>query len=308
MDMQSQVKRIAKEKNAIILAHNYQRPEVQDVADVVGDSLELSQEASRTKADIIVFCGVHFMAETAKILSPDKKVLLPDLGAGCSLADTINGEQLRAWKKEHPNAVIVSYVNTTAEVKAESDYCCTSANAVKIIRTIPEEKEILFLPDMFLGIYVSRMTGRKNIHIWPGECHVHAALRPDEIEKRLQEHPDAEVLIHPECGCTTSVFVMAQKIKYIHFLGTGGMLKYVRTSPSKRFVIGTETGLIYRLEKENPGKEFIALQSAAQCKYMKKITLEKVRDALTQEQYEIVVHPDIARNAKRAIDRMVNII
>src|SRR5512146_1847174 len=203
--LQQQIRALAAARNAVILAHNYERPEVQDVADVVGDSLGLSREAARTEADVIVFCGVHFMAETAAILSPDKTVLLPDLAAGCSLAATIDATQLRAWKAEHPGAVVVSYVNTTAEVKAESDYCCTSGNAVEVVNSIPADQEILFLPDMFLGAHVRRLTKRENIHVWMGECHVHAGIDPEHIALQRSRHPGAEFLIHPECGCSTSV-------------------------------------------------------------------------------------------------------
>src|SRR6059058_2150704 len=201
-ELQAEIKHLARTRNAVIIAHNYERPEVQDVADFVGDSLGLSREAAKTKADVIVFCGVHFMAETAAVLSPQKIVLLPDLAAGCSLAATIDAEQLRDWKAEHPGAVVVSYVNTTAEVKAESDYCCTSGNAVEIVNSIPADKEILFLPDMFLGIWLERVTGRK-LTIWLGECHVHAGIRPDDIERWQRDAPDAELLVHPECGCAS---------------------------------------------------------------------------------------------------------
>lgn len=308
MNMYEAIRQLAHEKRAIILAHNYQLPEVQDVADVVGDSLELSQKAAETDADIIVFCGVHFMAETAKILSPNKKVLLPDMGAGCSLADTIDAELLRGWKKEYPGAVVVSYVNTTAEVKAESDYCCTSANAITIVNSIPQEKEILFLPDMFLGYYVKQYTGRKNMHLWAGECHVHAGLRKEYIIKKRKEHPNAEMLIHPECGCTSQALVMVRECALdVKFLGTGGMLTYVKESPAQQFIIGTETGLIYRLKKENPKKEFIPLDAGAVCGYMKKITLEKVLSVLEREENEITVPLQIAKKARRALERMIAI-
>lgn len=308
MDRIHEIRKLVKEKNAVILAHNYQIPEVQDVADFTGDSLELSQKARATKAKIIVFCGVHFMAETAKILSPDKKVLLPDLGAGCSLANSILVDELRQWKRKYPDAVVVSYVNTTVGIKAESDYCFTSANAIRIVDSISKEKEILFLPDMFLGYYVQEKTGRKNMHLWPGECHVHAGLRPNSILEQIEKYPDAEVLIHPECGCTSQVLVMVSEcVLNAKFLGTGGMLRYVKESPAKQFVIGTETGLIYRLQKENPEKEFIPLDAGAICKYMKMITLEKIYDSLLKEQYDITVPEDIARKARKAIDRMISI-
>ncbi|MGI8617486.1 MAG: quinolinate synthase NadA, partial [Gemmatimonadaceae bacterium] len=227
--LQAEIKELARRKNAVILAHNYERPEVQDVADYVGDSLGLSREAARTEAEVIVFCGVHFMAETAKILSPDKTVLLPDLAAGCSLAASIDAEDLRKWKSEHPGAVVVSYVNTTAEVKAESDYCCTSGNAVDVINSIPREKEILFLPDMFLGAHVRRVTGRENIHVWMGECHVHAGIDPEHINLQRAAHPGAEFLIHPECGCASSVVeaVSAGDVSAegMQILSTEGMIR-----------------------------------------------------------------------------------
>jgi len=308
MNSKHLIEQIKEKKHAIILAHNYQIPEVQDVADFVGDSLELSRIAARTDADIIVFCGVHFMAETAKILSPDKTILLPDRGAGCSLASMISAEDLRKWKKEHPGAIVVSYVNTTAEVKAESDYCCTSANAMSIVNSISKEKEILFLPDMFLGHYVQKHTGRKNMHIWLGECHVHAGLSTEHIEEKIAAHPGAEVLIHPECGCTLKLLVtMSESMSRAKFLGTGGMLRHVKESASKVFIIGTETGLIYRLQKENPGKEFIPLDERAVCQYMKMITLEKVLCSLQEEKCDIRVPKDIATKAKKAIDRMISI-
>src|SRR5678816_2445966 len=245
-ELQGEIKRLAKERNAVILAHNYERPEVQDVADFVGDSLGLSREAARTDADIIVFCGVHFMAETAAILSPKKMVLLPDLAAGCSLAATIDGDQLRDWKAEHPGAIVVSYVNTTAEVKSESDYCCTSGNAVEIVNSIPADNEILFLPDMFLGAHVRRITGRKNMHVWMGECHVHAGIDPEDIRLQRAAHPGAEFLIHPECGCATNVVeaVSAGDIDPagVQILSTEGMIKRPAESTNDEFIVATEIG------------------------------------------------------------------
>jgi quinolinate synthase len=305
-----EIKRLRKEKNAVIIAHNYQIGEVQDIADFVGDSLALSQTAATTEADIIVFCGVHFMAETASIISPDKKVLIPDLKAGCSLADTISAEELREWKKEHPNAVVVSYVNTTAEVKAESDYCCTSSNAAKVVRSIPEDKEILFLPDMFLGAYVAKMTGRR-IHIWPGECHVHAGIRPNDIERMREAHPKADMLIHPECGCTTSFMCYTAngsiKNGNTHFLSTGGMINHPRRSEAKEFIVATETGILHRMRKENPDKTFYPVKEDAVCRYMKMITLDKVLTSLQNEVYEVNVPEEVAVRAKKAIDRMLEI-
>jgi quinolinate synthase len=308
--LQAEILELKEKKKAIILAHNYQVPEVQDIADFVGDSLDLSRRAKETDARIIVFCGVHFMAETASILSPDKKVLIPDREAGCSLADSITPEDLNAWKKQHPDAVVVSYINTTAEVKALSDYCCTSSNAVKVIQAIPEDKEILFLPDMFLGAYVSKVTGR-NIKIWPGECHVHAKIRLEDIDRMRELYPDAEFLIHPECGCSTSCMFYASdgllKKTRTFILSTGGMVRRSRESNAQNFIVATETGLIYRLEKENPQKNFIPANPEAICQYMKLITLEKVLHSLKEEVYEVKVDEEIARRARRAIERMLSI-
>lgn len=311
-EISEDIRRLKKEKNAVILAHNYQLPEVQDVADFTADSLALSQMAARTEADIIVFCGVHFMAETASIISPLKKVLLPDLGAGCSLADTIDADQLREWKKEHPGAVVVSYVNTTAEVKAESDYCCTSSNAVKVVNAVPEDKEILFLPDMFLGAYAAKVTGRK-IHLWPGECHVHAGIKTADLNEMKHSHPGAELVVHPECGCTTNLLYQGLNgggtngNGHIKFLSTGGMIKYAKESRAKEFIIATETGMLYKLRKDNPDKTFYPARDNAVCKYMKMITLEKVLRSLEEEVYEVKVPEHIAVKAKKSIDRMLEI-
>jgi quinolinate synthase len=307
----AEIRDLAAARNAVILAHNYERPEIQDVADFVGDSLGLSREAARTEADVIVFCGVHFMAETAKILSPKKLVLLPDLAAGCSLASTIDAQQLRAWKAEHPGAVVVSYVNTTAEVKAESDYCCTSGNAVEVINAIPAEREILFLPDMFLGAHVRRITGRRNIRVWMGECHVHAGIDPEHINATRAQHPGAEFLIHPECGCATPVVeaVSAGAIAGdgVHILSTEGMIKRPAQTEQETFIVATEIGILHRLRRENPTKRFIAANDRAQCAYMKVTTLPKVRDALALLQFEITVPEAIAARARTAIERMVAI-
>ncbi len=306
----AEINRLRKEKNAVILAHNYQIPDVQDIADFVGDSLGLSQEAEKTNADIIVFCGVHFMAETASIISPNKKVLIPDLGAGCSLSDTITADQLRDWKKQHPGAVVVSYVNTTAEVKSESDYCCTSTNAVDVVNSIPEDKEILFLPDMFLGAFVARETGR-NIDIWPGECHVHADIKGEDIKNATDKHPDAELVIHPECGCSTSTMYECSNGTFngkpVKVLSTGGMLKHAESSKSNEFIIATETGILHTLKKHNPDKEFYAANDDAVCKFMKMINLSNVLQSLQQEQFEVKVPELIAGKAKNAIDRMLEI-
>ncbi len=314
-ELKEEILRLKKEKDAVILAHNYQVPEVQDVADFIGDSLALSQKAASTNAKVIVFCGVHFMAETASIICPDKKVLIPDPEAGCSLASTITVEQLRAWKKEHPDAVTVCYINTSAEVKAECDYCCTSSNAVKVVKSIPEDKPILFLPDMFLGAYVAEVTKRKNIYIWPGECHVHAGIRPSLIHEMLKQYNDSEFLVHPECGCTTSMVYYfgngngnGKSACNVRFLSTEGMMRYAKESNAKRFVVATETGILYRLRKDNPGKEFIPISNDAVCKYMKMITLEKVYRSLRDEVYEVKVPEEIAARARLAIERMLSIV
>jgi quinolinate synthase len=302
--LHEEIRELAREREAIILAHNYQRPEVQDVADVVGDSLGLSREAAATDAEVIVFCGVHFMAETAAILSPEKTVLLPDLGAGCSLAASITAEQLRDWKAQHPGAVVVSYVNTTAEVKAESDYCCTSGNARAVIDAIPADQEILFLPDMYLGLWLERVTGRK-LTIWLGECHVHAGIRPSDIERWEREAPDAELLVHPECGCASQAMAFGSERTQI--LSTEKMVDYARRSPKQRFLVATETGILHRLEKEAPGKRFEPVREDAVCRFMKVTTLENVRDSLRNMQHEITVDPETAGRARLAIERMVSI-
>ena len=311
IELQAEIKRIAKSRNAVILAHNYERPEVQDVADFVGDSLGLSREAAKTSAEVIVFCGVHFMAETAAILSPDKTVLLPDLAAGCSLASTIDADALREWKEEHPGAVVVAYVNTTAEVKAESDYCCTSGNAVEVVNSIPAEQEILFLPDMFLGAHVRRLTGRKNMHVWMGECHVHAGIDPENIRLQRSLHPEAEFLIHPECGCSTSVLeaMSAGDIdaEGVQILSTEGMIKRPALSGADEFIVATEVGILHRLRRENPSKRFFAANERASCAYMKVTTLPKVRAALMFNQHRITVPTAVADKARRAIERMVAI-
>ena len=314
--LKDEVRALAQERNAVILAHNYQVPEVQDVAHFVGDSLALSRQAAATDADTIAFCGVHFMAETASILSPHKTVLLPDLGAGCSLADSISADELRAWKAEHPDAIVVMYVNTTAEVKAETDYCCTSSNAVQVVEHIRrehgEDVEILFGPDMFLGAYVEKVTGRP-MKVWMGECHVHAGIRPGDIAQVRKENPGAEFLIHPECGCSTSVmeYVAAGDVdpERTHMLSTGGMLKFAQESDADRFIVATETGMLYPLEHENPGKTFVPANRAAVCQFMKMITLPKLRDALADggERYEVKVDPAIADRARVPIERMVAI-
>ncbi len=302
--LQEEVRALARERGALILAHNYQVPEVQDVADYVGDSLGLSRQAAAAEADAIVFCGVHFMAETAAILCPDKTVLIPDPNAGCSLAASITAEQLRAWKAEHPGAIVVSYVNTTAEVKAESDYCCTSGNARAVIESIPRGREILFLPDLFLGLWLEQVTGRK-LTIWLGECHVHAGIRPADIERWQADAPDAELLVHPECGCASQAMAFANN--RTHILSTEQMINFARQSEKKRFLVATETGILHRLNKEAPGKTFEAVSEHAVCRYMKMITLEKLRNSLSHWQYSVTVPDATAAKARLAIERMVAI-
>jgi quinolinate synthase len=312
--MLAEVRALAEERNAVILAHNYQVPEIQRVAHYTGDSLGLSRQAADTDSDVIAFCGVHFMAETASILSPGKTVLLPDLDAGCSLADSITADELRAWKAKHPGAVVVMYVNTTAEVKAETDYCCTSSNAVQVVEHIwrehGEDTEILFGPDMWLGAYVERVTGRR-LHVWTGECHVHAGIRPADIAHVREEHPSAEFLIHPECGCTTQVmeFVASGDVdpEHTHMLSTSGMLSFASDSDAGEFIVATETGMLHPLEQENPGKSFIPANRAAVCRYMKMITLPKLRDALRDLRPQVRVDPELAARARVPIERMVSI-
>ena len=312
--MQAEVRALAAERGAVILAHNYQLPEVQDVADFVGDSLALSQQAAKTDAEVIAFCGVHFMAETASVLSPGKTVLLPDMDAVCSLADSITVDQLRAWKAKHPGALVVMYVNTTADVKAETDYCVTSSNAVQVVEHIyrehGEDTEILFGPDMWLGAYVERVTGRR-MHVWTGECHVHAGIRPADIERTREENPGAEFMIHPECGCSTQVmeFVASGDVDpdHTHMLSTGGMLSFARESEADTFIVATETGMLHPLEQENPDKEFVPANSAAVCRYMKMITLPKLRDAIRDLRPQVKVDPETAARARVPIERMVSI-
>jgi quinolinate synthase len=311
MDVVDSIRRLAKRRNAVILAHNYQRPEVQDIADVVGDSLGLSREAARTPAATIVFCGVHFMAETAAILSPRKTVLLPDRDAGCSLADTITADDVRRWKREHPDAVVVAYVNTSAEVKAESDYCCTSGNAVDVVNAIPANREILFLPDFFLGMHVRRVTGRKNIRVWMGECHVHADITPQSLERQRTAHPGSELLIHPECGCATNVVEAMSSgdipAEGAHILSTEGMMRRPAESRATRFIVATETGILHRLRVMHPSKTFVAASDTAECAYMKLTTLPKLLHSLETMTHHVVVPDDVASRARLAIERMVAI-
>lgn len=296
-------------RKALVIAHNYQLPEIQDAADFIGDSLELSRIAKEAQNNLIVFCGVHFMAESASILSPKKKVLIPDAKAGCSLASSIDAKELRKWKKRYPKALVVSYVNTTAEVKAESDYCVTSTNAVKIVNSLPADRQILFLPDMFLGDFVAKTTGRKNMIIYPGECHIHARVKPSDVTKKMDEHPDAEFLIHPECGCVSTCMhyaangdISTTKTK---ILSTGGMMKHVKESPSKKYVVATETGILYRMKKDNPAKNFFPLRDDMVCQFMKMITLPKLLNSLKNLEFEVKVPKDIADRARIPIERML---
>ena len=301
-DLQGEIRSLARVRNAVILAHNYQRPEVQDVADVVGDSLGLARAGAATGADVIALCGVTFMAETAAILSPEKSILIPDRAAGCSLADSISADELRAWKAKNPGAIVVAYVNTTAAVKAESDICCTSGNARAVIESIPADREILFLPDLWLGQYLERVTGRR-LKLWMGECHVHAGIRPADIERWQADAPDAELLVHPECGCASQA--MAFGNERTHILSTEGMIRFANESPKDRFIVATEVGILHRLRREAPEKRFEAASEEAICGYMKLITLEKLRDSLRDMRYEVTVPADIAAKARQAVERMV---
>jgi quinolinate synthase len=305
-----EVRTLAGERRAVILAHNYQVPWIQDVADFVGDSLQLSRHAAATDARTIVFCGVHFMAETAKILSPDKTVLIPDLDAGCSLAASITAEDVRLWRDEHPGAVVVSYVNTTAEVKAESDICCTSSNAVDVVRSIPEGKELLFLPDMFLGAHVERQTGRK-MHLWMAECHVHAGIGAQEMRAKAEANPDAEVLIHPECGCSTAaMYLLSEGVlpaDRTKVLSTGGMVKESKASPARNGLVATETGILHQLRKGNPDAVFEPINEYAVCQYMKTITPAKLLRSLRESVFEVTVPDEVRVRAFRAVERMVEI-
>ncbi len=307
----AEIRRLARERDAVILAHNYQRPEIQDVADHVGDSLALSRIAAEATESTIVFCGVHFMAETAKLLSPDKTVLIPDPAAGCSLADTIDADQLRAWKAEHPGAVVVAYVNTSAAVKAESDVCCTSSNAADVVRSIPEDREILFLPDQFLGAHVQRVTGRANIHVWAGECHVHAGINGADLRERVEAEPDAELLVHPECGCATSALYLvgagAVPADRVKVLSTGGMLEEARRTKANRVLVATETGMLHQLRQVNPGADFAAVNDRAVCRFMKMITAEKLLHSLQTGEHEVTIPDDVAARARGAVEAMISI-
>lgn len=307
----AEIRALKAERGAAVLAHNYQRPEVQDVADLVADSLKMARRATELDVPLLVICGVHFMAETAAIANPEKRVLIPDVHAGCSLADTIRAEDVRAWRADHPEGLVVAYVNCSAAVKAEADYCCTSGNAVAVVRALPPDVPVLFVPDFFLGSHVRRITGR-DLDVWMGECHVHAALTPADVAARRRQYPDAEFLVHPECGCTTSTMYYAAAEGDVaagrtHIVSTEQMMQRARTSTSSRFVVATETGVLHRLRRENPAKQFHALADSAECRFMKLITLEKLRDSLRDLKYEVSVPSEIADRARRAIDRMLAI-
>ncbi|MGB3303186.1 quinolinate synthase NadA [Gordonia sp. (in: high G+C Gram-positive bacteria)] len=307
----AEIKRLAKERNATILAHNYQLPAIQDIADHVGDSLALSRIAAETEADEIIFCGVHFMAETAKILSPNKRVLIPDERAGCSLADSITADELREWKADFPDAMVVSYVNTTAEVKALTDICCTSSNAVDVVASIDPSIDVLFLPDQFLGAHVKRETGRDNIHIWAGECHVHAGINGDELTAQTESHPDAELFIHPECGCATSALYLSGEgivpEERVKILSTGGMIDAARESESKQVLVATEVGMLHQLRKAAPEIDFLAVNDRAACPYMKMITPAALLRCLTEGKDEIVLSTEIMDLARKSVERMIAI-
>jgi quinolinate synthase len=305
----TRVRRLANERDAVILAHNYQRPEIQEVADHVGDSLALARLAAASSASVIVLCGVYFMAETAKILSPSRTVLIPDAGAGCSLADSITAEQLRSWKAEHPGAVVVAYVNTSAEVKAESDLCCTSANAAEVVSAIPADREVLFLPDQFLGAHVKRVTGRSNVHVWAGECHVHAGISPQALRDMAAARPEAELYVHPECGCGTSALWQTGTgdlpASRTRVLSTGGMLAAARSTSASAVLVATETGMLHQLRKANPAVSWEPVNPHATCHYMKMITAPSLERCLLSGEAEVHVDPAIAARARRAVEAMI---
>ncbi len=299
--LSEKIKELKKKRDAVIVAHNYQIGDIQDLADYVGDSLGMAKFANTVQSQIILVCGVHFMAESAAILNPKKTVLVPDLEAGCSLAECITADQLKDWKKEHPEAAVVAYINTSASVKAESDICCTSSNALKIVESIPEDKEILFIPDMYLGNWVRSKTNRK-IHLWNGSCHTHVRIRPEAILELKKEHKSAEFLMHPECGCLTASMSLADRI-----LSTDGIIKRAKESPAKEFIIATETGILHRLKKENPNKTFYPAAPEATCEFMKKNTLENVLWSLEDLVYPVTVPEDVAVKAKVALEKMMAI-
>ena len=302
MSLKEKVLELKRERNAVIVAHNYQLPEIQDMADYLGDSLGMAHYGQKSDAQVIVICGVHFMAESAAILNPEKTVLIPDLEAGCSLAECITADQLQTWKNEHPGAVVVAYVNTTAAVKALADVCCTSSNALKVVQSIPKDQEILFVPDMYLGSWVRMQEPERKIHLWNGSCHTHVRIRPEPIVQLKKDHPKAEFLMHPECGCLTASMGMAD-----HILSTDGIIKRAKESGSKEFIIATEVGILHRLEKENPGKTFFPAAEEASCEFMKKITLEKVLWSLEDMRYKVTVPKSTADLARKSLEQMMEI-
>ena len=308
-DWAAEVRRLAARRDAVILAHNYQAPEIQDVADHVGDSLALSRLAAASTASVIVFAGVYFMAETAKILAPDRTVLIPEPGAGCSLADTVTAQQVREWKAGHPGAAVVAYVNTSAEVKAESDLCCTSANAAQVVASVPADREILFLPDQFLGAHVRRVTGRANLHIWLGECHVHAGISPDELRRKASAEPAAELFIHPECGCSTAALWQAGEGDLppgrTRVLSTGGMLQAARATRAPAVLVATETGMLHQLRRANPAVRWEPVNPGAVCRFMKMTTPAVLLRCLREGVTEVTVEPGVARRARRAVQAML---
>ena len=310
-DWADEVRALARSRDALLLAHNYQRPEIQDVADHVGDSLALSRIAATAPHREIVFCGVHFMAETAKILAPDKTVLIPDAAAGCSLADTIHVEELVAWKALHPGAVVVAYVNTSAAVKAESDICCTSSNAADVVRSVPEGTPILFLPDRHLGAHVQRVTGRTDMHIWQGQCHVHEGIGGDVLAARVAAEPDADVLVHPECACATSALSMvasgAVAKDRVRIVSTGGMVDQAKRTGARRVLVATETGMLHQLRRANPGTTFEAVSDRAVCPYMKMTTPANLLAALREGREVVEVDPQVAARARASVERMIAI-
>lgn len=305
-----EVRRLARERDAVLLAHNYQLPWIQDVADYVGDSLALSRLAAKSDASTIVFCGVHFMAETAKLLAPERTVLIPDLRAGCSLADTVTAGDVRRWREEHPDGLVVAYVNTSAAVKAESDICCTSSNAVEVVESLPEGPDVLFLPDTFLGQHAARMSGRR-LDIWMGECHVHAAISPVELKEKVAANPDAQLFVHPECGCTTSALWLSGTgdlpAGRTHVVSTAGMVEAARELGDGHALVATETGILHQLRNTNPKARFEAVSPGAECRFMKMTTPGRLLDCLRLGIYEVDVDEEIARPARRAVERMIAI-
>jgi quinolinate synthase len=310
-EWQHEVRRLARERGAVVLAHNYMSGPIQDVADVVGDSLALARYAAQTDASTIVLCGVYFMAETAKLLNPGKTVLVPTAEAGCSLADGITADDVRRWRAEHPGAVVVAYVNTSAAVKAESDLCCTSANAVEVVRSVPDDRPVLFLPDQFLGAHVRRVTGRENLHVWWGECHVHAGISPDDVRRQVAAHPEAELLVHPECGCATSALWLADQgvlpSERTHVLSTGGMVEAARTTTSATVLVATEVGMLHQLRKARPETTFLPMNEQASCRYMKMTTPELLLRCLREGRDEVVVPDELAPRARAAVEAMLSL-